>query len=59
MVLVSKEVIVRQDALLDPHAHFTAGLADDFTQAHPHIAVQNLEPILRNPNDMISVKKLV
>ena len=41
------DVIVRQSAVDDRHAHLLADLPDDLPHPEPHRATQYLEPILR------------
>lgn len=51
------DVIARQHALDDLHAHFTADLPDDVPHPLAQLALQHLVAILGDPDDVIAVVK--
>ena len=44
------DVIARQGAVDDRHAHLCADLADDLANSQANLASQQLEPVLRSPD---------
>ena len=51
------DVIARQRAGDDRHAHFSADLLDNLANSGPDLAVEHLEPVLGRPDDMGAMMK--
>ena len=51
------DVIARQRAVDDRHAHFSADLLDNLADSEPDLAVEHLEPVLGRPDDMVAMMK--
>ena len=51
------DVIARQGAVDDGHAHFVADLLDDLAHPEADITDEHLVPILRSPDDMVAMMK--
>ena len=51
------DVIARQRAVDDRHAHFSADLLDNLADSGPDLAVEHLEPVLGRPDDMVAMMK--
>lgn len=51
------DVVARQGAIDDRHAHLVADLTDDLAHPEPHFAMEHFEPILRRPDQMVAMVK--
>src|ERR1019366_4557592 len=51
------DVIARQGTVDDGHTHLSADLPDDLAHSDPDLAMQHFEPILRCPDDMVTMMK--
>ena len=51
------DVIARQGAVNDGHAHLGADLPDDLAHPQTDLAMQHLEAILGRPDDMVAMMK--
>ena len=49
------DVVARQRAIDDRHAHLGTDLPDDLSDPQAHFAPQHLEPIFRRPDEMIAM----
>lgn len=52
-------VIARQHAIDDGHAHFVPHLPDDLAHPEADLAMEHLEPIFGRPDDVVAMVKVV
>jgi hypothetical protein len=51
------DMIARQYAMNDRHAHFGTNLSNDLQDPQAHLAMQHFEPIFRRPDPMVAMMK--